>query len=791
MKRKIEQLIDGAKFSLIDDGTKYNFSLSVFRTILGYAALSVLAVAENDADDTDLVLLAQCGRKLGRPADGDLVSIIDTLLPLLWAKGQFPETNTWFREGHSKRCYAIVFERNNRLGHGVFDLMTAQKSNLLISEIEQVLDCIGSLLPVAEERGLFVDAIPFPIPLPVNVVCCFREVARKSAGWRYRYQTLDISESREEVGYLLAESLFPRLLSENRSILSSRTISDTWQPLFVLPTKQAESFLGRNDQMDQLREWWDDEYSRTCLIYGEGGIGKTTLALEFVNRVLEEEMEVSWEPDYIFFFSSKQTRWGVNGMENIPGVQTNLSEAVIRLVEALDIVSIGQDWYSASPVDLVNRAGQLINEIGLRDKVLFIIDNAENLVRKRQDESDLSALIKIISRKVGRVIVTSRRREEIEAEPINVPPLAEEDAARLLGQLIDEASIGIDADPNKLKSYVIRIGCKPILIEFLAKYASMTQATLERGVQEILKQEGGHLGQFLFADSWGRIEENSRHVFMAIAQLGGFVDDVLLALVTESFSVRRDDWMSAYEETRYGDTNFFSGKQEIILDEGARSFISGRYQELAKETKRIIDGAVHSCKVKYSEYLAAQRVDVKDRVEKAFVHPLARQARIAGARGADEVAKNLYEQAIIADPGNPYLFDRFAWFSMKRLRNLEVAEKLGRHAISLAPSDQEVNFTLGMIFARAGNVIEADKYLNSAKEHGKERHLVLLQMAHARYTKAWRDGVFDGECDKNKIGDLLSASKIGAPRSKEHQRHNEEIENLRAKVRTLFRRAGL
>lgn len=214
-----------------------------------------------------------------------------------------------------------------------------------------------------------------------------------------------------------------------------------------------------------------------------------------------------------------------------------------------------------------------------------------------------------MSRKVGRVLITSRRREEIEAEPINVPPLTDEDGADLLFNLLEEFSIDAGVDRSKLKSIVNKIGCKPILIEFLAKYAAMTHATLERGVQEILKQESGDLGQFLFADSWGRIEEDSRRVFMVIAQLGGFVGD-------------------------------------------------------------------------------------------------------------------------------------------------------------------------------------ADKYLNISRTNGKERNLVLLQMAHARYTCAWKNGTLDGECGFAKINDLLSASKIGAPQTRVHNRHNDEIESLRAKVKNVFRRAG-
>lgn len=199
---------------------------------------------------------------------------------------------------------------------------------------------------------------------------------------------------------------------------------------------------------------------------------------------------------------------------------------------------------------------------------------------------------------------------------------------------------------------------------------------------------------------------------------------------------------------------------------------------------------MQQCKSKYTEYLSAQRVEIKDRVEQAFVHPLARQAKIAAAKGDKDAAKSFFEQAIIADSSNPYLFDRFAWFTMKNLRELDVAEKLAMHAFSLAPTDLEVSFTLGMIFARKGEVGDADKYLNISRTNGKERNLVLLQMAHARYTCAWKNGTLDGECGFAKINDLLSASKIGAPQTRVHNRHNDEIESLRAKVKNVFRRAG-
>lgn len=638
------------------------------------------------------------------------------------------------------------------------------------------------LIPQASSQGLTINGLPFGIQFPTDQLYCLRTVARKSDGWRYVCQELDFIKSNEQIGYLDPNSPLPRLLSENRNALATKIISDEWRPSFVLPHKQTTSFLGRGEQLDDLKEWWDDEFSRTCLIYGEGGIGKTTLALEFLNRILDEEIEVNWKPDYIFFFSSKQTRWGINGMEKITGVQTNLSEATIRLVSALDIVPIDQRWYSVSPNDVVSKASQVINDVGLKNKTLFIVDNAENLVRNSQDESDLAALIKIISRKIGRVIVTSRRREKIEAEQIQVLSLEDDEGALLLKGLLKDADFKEIPDVAKLKEHVGRIGSKPILIEFLAKYTVMTNTSLERGVEEILRQESGDLGQFLFADSWGRIKEQNQRVFMAVAQLGGFVDDVLLSMLTSKFSVKRDEWSSAYEETKYGESNFYSGKQEIILDEGARSFIAGRYQDVSKDIRREIDLAVQDCKAKYSEYLQNQRTEIKDRIEQAFIHPLARQAKIASSKGDYLKAKEFYEQAIVSDASNAYLYDRFAWFTMKHLSDFPVAEGLARRAYALANADPDVNFTLGMIYARQGDVSNADQYLSNARDHDKERYLVQLQMAYARYTAIWMKRIPASEAELQKINELLDASTIGEPYLHSHHRHNDEINRLRVKA---------
>jgi hypothetical protein len=491
--------------------------------------------------------------------------------------------------------------------------------------------------------------------------------------------------------------------------------------------------------------------------------------------------------EYIFFFSSKQTRWGLNGLEVIPGVEANLSEALRRLVAALEVVSMDAKWYAASVKELIDRTSQIVNELKLKGKVLLIVDNAENLVISKSEEEELAASLKLISRKVGRVIVTSRRREQLEAEPVNVVQLNDEDATNLLARLASEYGVSPIPEREKLRECVMRIGCKPILVEFLAKYAAVTKMSLERGVQEILKQESSHLGEFLFADGWGRISAGHQKIFIVAAQVGGVIDDTLLTYITDAISERKEEWISSFEETRYGELSYYGNDFELILDEGARSFISGRYQALPKEERKNLDEAAMQCRKQYAAYLEAQRSDVHDRVEKAFIHPLARQAKLAAKRGDLESAEKFYSQAIISDASNAYLFDRFAMFKMKMLRELEGAETLSRHAVTLEKDDAEVNFTMGLILARQGRAKDADHYLNVAKRKGKEKYLVNLQMAYARYTALWKKLIPSDDVIRLESEALLDSAVIGEPKNNDQFRHNYEVRALAVKLKTHFK----
>ncbi len=91
----------------------------------------------------------------------------------------------------------------------------------------------------------------------------------------------------------------------------------------------------------------NDEESRTCLVFGDGGVGKTTLVLEFMHRFLEEDPDIQceWKPKVISFYTAKKWRWGLDGVQLISAGQPHLLGLLAHLHLLLLSRLPPQDFY--------------------------------------------------------------------------------------------------------------------------------------------------------------------------------------------------------------------------------------------------------------------------------------------------------------------------------------------------------------------------------------------------------------------------------------------------------------
>ena len=439
-----------------------------------------------------------------------------------------------------------------------------------------------------------------------------------------------------------------------------------------------------------------------------------------------------------FFYSAKLTRWGVSGLEHIgSGLSENVNEAIRTLVCVLED-KLGREWYVEDTRALIARASNLFKSAGLtRYSILIVLDNTETLARNSLEEQTLGKSLREVSTKLGKLIITSRRRETLEATQVAVPPMNETNGAALLlklSQTYSAKSIEQAGDARR-KKISRQLGGKPILIDVLTRHIAVTQCGIDDGIAVILSQERGDLGAFLFEDAWKRMEPSYREVFLAIGQLGGSVSEHLVNWSCAEFSCVGKSWLSAFEETRFGSLVDYGSSYDLTLDPGAREYMASKFESLNDLDRQRVTSAVGRVVKKNKQAISATEEQITDRVQIAFRTTAAKAAKSAAARKDFDEAVRWYEEATIVDSTNSALFDRFAWYLMVNDR-LDKAIGISRKACELDPSDADAQFTCGMIAARRAEISDADSALENAVRLGKPRHLATLQKARARIERA-------------------------------------------------------
>ncbi len=762
MRRLFEAEIDQAQGCSRE--VRVTHHLAIQRAILQNAAIAALEyLLDIEAESAEPHLTTE----LLSPSDGTPVSILDTILPPIRGTGWASCAMGWYEtpattgsgttEPLVRELTRWVNFRNERFGHGVVDEATWKTADEWFPRLSKKLTLVlDSLLPVVTDDGSLVLKCPRrdltirSLRLIAGAPFVLRRIKRKASTWRLSYQRLSLSDATEG-NFELPESPLLSHIESGPSQYSARSViissSETWRPLVRLPARQTNFFHGRRNELKQLEQWYSDSESRVCLIYGEGGIGKTTLALEFLNTLLDSSTSsVNWKPEIIAFYSAKQTRWGARGLEYIRGVSPMISESARLLARAVEN-RLGKEWYDDDPKRTIDRASNLLNEVGVgRDKILLVLDNTETLSRNQTEEGGLDEIIRHLSKRLCRVILTSRRREKVEAAPIQVLPMSDSDGAELLARLagVYAAQPLTMAGEATLRRYSRKLAGRPLLLDVFARQASSHGASLDGALQSVLQTAGADLGRFLFEDAWQRISAADREVFATIAKIPDPIDSQVIGWICAESGVAHEVWLEAFEETRFGHLHDYGTGYDLELMPDTRSFLATKYQQMSSNEKARLDRRISKVRRRQEQFLKAQEGEVDDRIEEAFRTAAAKAAKIAVLAGRLQDARLWFEEAVRIDARNAALWDRFAWFVMMKLRDFDEAERISREACRLDPKSSEALFTLGMVNARRGRIAEADRALMAAGKLGKASHLVALQRARARVA-ALRSSAADSE----------------------------------------------
>lgn len=811
MIRRVKKLLQEAR-SLRSSAEARQATIALVRITLQHACISlaewsIQARRISAANSVNLVPLPL--GKLRNPSDGTLVSVLAELLVAAENDGWNGVSRPFWQVVDSSRpCVRLsrsgtatlekvlegfVRSRNDGVeGHGI---PSSSFPEVELDVVELIVEKLSHVLPnMTSPNGDLVieiaDGTPYTLKLlrmyGTDLICYRRiqkSIARKCIVQAQRQTSLF---GREEVVYETEDILNTPDINNYSQYELWRSYDEYWSPFALIPERLTDHFTGREKELNELSDWADDLESRTCMLFGDGGIGKTTLAVEFLHRVLEGQIRTKWRPELITFYTAKQTRWGLRGLEIIRVREVGVVDTVVAIVRALESKPLEREWFNRDTDTVIQQLASYLQGWGIdRNSHLLILDNTETMATNEEDIRALAYQIRELSRKIGRVLLTSRRREAIEAQPIEIKPLDEEESVRFLrarATALNRQPI-LQAGISTVRQYARRLGNKPLVLEVFIQALGEHSISLERAYDRVLRMLRQDLGEFLYTDAWNRMSDSMRHLLLLMTRVTDLHDELLLKLCCLQVGVTVIEANEVLEESRgIASLSRINGHLQIAFSSEFMKYCENRTLHIGGVVCPT-SNSVSTVRRRYREFLKSVPVKIHDRVSRAYRHVYARAAWLAYQEERFDECELFYEEAIIADRTNGWLFDRYAYFLFSQQRLSEALEKSTR-ATQLIDEDPDSWFTRGMIEARLGRTRQAINSLNKAMENGKEFHLCLLQKAYAYLNNTPPDEASASEC--------LEMSKGKTPENDPYRwKHMEELRSVQNRIIHMQQEAGI
>lgn len=757
----------------------------VIRSITQIISIVFLDIAVSNFEEDEKVY--NYIERMKKPTDGLPHEILDYLVPIFRSNIDENILHGWFEVDENKKTLSeeylkFVEFRNNDSAHGVLD---KTKAHIWAENLEKtnnkMLKVFQSFFPSNEGKLKILSGFKVSIPFVYKGLPFIISSIRNRKGlWRLKGQTLSITKSEDFTLNISENSFFDIQPYENTRGYKLIEVDNLRKDIVFhnVPVRQTDIFEGRDEELKILREWYSDEDSRVCLVYGDGGYGKTTFILESLNDLIEGNFDIDNNlPLYICYYSAKMTMWTEDGLEHFRSKTPIIDDCVREIVKSQQELS--KEWYQTGGKALVNKARSLLEKQDVkRNDILLIIDNTETMAQSSIEVKELSELIKYISKNISRVILTSRRREVVQAEPISIEGLKESEGVELIRNLAIQynATALQKAGESRLRKVAVKLMNKPLLIEAYVKYMKHSNSSINDGLERFYKVSNEDLLNFLYEDAWLRMNELQREVFLVAIFLNSEIDNRVLNKICQLVELNIQEFTQAYEETYFAEirdyvTGFFFKivpLAKIFFSKKLLEYLvkdQERFNSIANEVTTYMD-KIHSMELAYKT----------DRVSEAFRSEFARFAKIHTDKGEIVQAIEMYELALRDDPLNSYLYDRYAWLLINKTDYFSKALELAQKAHDLDKNNIDAIVSIALAFYKLGNLGKGDSYIDLSVQKGRSEAFSFLRKGMARYQIA-------NKSISNQEKEILYTTAIKYLRKSQDSLRNEPVMSYEAKIR--------
>ncbi|MER8077390.1 hypothetical protein [Acinetobacter pittii] len=776
-----------------------DISLSIFRMLIQNICISnaeyINILAKESSENMSKIDIDF--NVLTRAADGTCVDFITNSLTLI-GKLKNNSTARFFFEDKDISNEPALFEwlqkkevslkdilstyvedRNDSIfGHGI------SSTNLFLDLdiIEYILEKLKHFLPESKGDDILYFPRNFKVSEPIQTLrlfdgnpTCYRVIKKTNNGKvKVSVKIQKTATTAIDNSYEVPNKIFN---ISTKKVYGIYEYND-WNPLIYLPERATSTsdFTGRKQEISELIDWFNDsEDSKRCLIYGDGGIGKTTLILEFLHRVLEGSIEVEWKPSVITFYTAKKTRWGMYGLESLTHDNVGVADVALHIAELLE-EKLDNSWYQKDTETVIKKLRGLLDQQKIKkDEHLIILDNTETMAENDEDIFNLGKQINLLSRYAGRVILTSRRTERLEARPIETTKWSDEEGAEYIqkrGRVLEIESINKAGLPT-LRRITRELNNKPLILNVFTQFANELQSSLDSALDKVKRLQERDLGKFLFADVWERFSEKEKQFLLLLTHFGPDHDQYFMQLASEKANLT----FSLAQSTLEGSKGIC---QLSSIDGQLQITFNNDFMKFCKDRTITIDNKIHplkkdieSIESKYKDFLKHIEIEISDNEQRAYLSRFAKAARKFFNEGNKPKCLEFYELAIDEDPTNIWLLEKYA-NTLFIYKEFPLALEKINKATKIDSNHLELQFTKGKILSRIKDKSEESiKCLDLARKLGKPLHLCELQKVYAY--------LLLGDTDNASIS--LNTAKENIPKDSYYSKFKSEAERLERKLK--------
>ena len=346
-----------------------------------------------------------------------------------------------------------------------------------------------------------------------------------------------------------------------------------------VPQKDYPEFIGRKSELDELEKAVAHPRHFIVALDGIGGVGKSAIAIEYCNRILNRDHSQTNSFEYVIWLSAKSTMLR-------DGKVFTIDQAFEHLEQLVDttLMVIGFPEYCSFELP---KKRKLLTEILECTKALFVLDNLETI--KPGNITEIWDFINNDIPAPSKVLLTSREYHQNVPQTIRLDSLSRDDSFKLIDSFSDDIGIANSIiDSVRKELYEVSSGL-PIVIKSILGQIKLGKPF--KVIKKEIESNTDNIAKFCFEQQLALLSIDQRTVLHALCLSSEVLNhDALAYIVSELISTPITEIINQLISLSIVKVNYGAETTEYTLLPLIRTYVinSAKDDERVNEVKKSI-----------------------------------------------------------------------------------------------------------------------------------------------------------------------------------------------------------